>query len=169
MTTKKNTFLQLSLLFLMASFTFFIPPAFAYEDDEKIECKPPRLRSIKPDSYTNNHSEVPPESEFSFTLPVWTDPEKVTVTVKKIPTKVTVEDHGSFFLVKGKLPAELENTYARVSVRAVAKLGCLKRDGWLLKISERVTDEPKPEAETKTESKPNPEDNSEKQQPATTQ
>ncbi len=165
MTTKKNIFLHLSLLFLMACFTFFTQPASAYEDDEKIECKPPRLRSIKPESYTKNHSEVSPESEFSFTLPVWTDPEKVTVTVKKIPTNVTVEDHGSFFLVKGKLPAELENTYARISVRAVAKLGCLKRDGWLLKISERVTNEPKSE----TESKPNPEENPEKQQPAIAQ
>ncbi len=168
MTTKKNTFLHLfSILFLIANFIFFIQPALAYEDDEKIECKPPRLRSIKPESYTKNHSEVPPESEFSFTLPVWTDPEKVTVTVKKIPTKVTVEDHGSFFLVKGNLPAELENTYARVSVRAVAKLGCLKRDGWLLKISERIVANPEPEKEPELESKP--ENSSEKQQPAKTQ
>ncbi len=167
MTIKKNIISHLSMLFIITSFTFFSQTTSAYEEDKKTECKPPRLRRIKPESYTKNHSEVPPESEFSFTLPVWTDPEKVTVTVKKIPTKVTVEDHGSFFLVKGNLPAELENTYARVSVRAVAKLGCLKRDGWLLKISERIVANPEPEKEPEPESKP--ENSSEKQQPAKAQ
>jgi len=115
---------------------FFAHGAIAADDDsEKKDCKLPRLRSIKP----KQHSEVPPESDFSFTLPTWTDPEKITVTVKKLPTEITIAENSSFILVKGKLPASLENTYARISVRAVAELGCIKKEGWLLKISERTT------------------------------
>ena len=121
---------------------FFSHGAIAADDDsEKKDCKLPRLRSIKPEP----HSEVPPESDFSFTLPPWTDPKKVTVTVKKLPTDTTVEANKSFILVKGKLPASLENTFARISVKAVAELGCKMKEGWLLKISERTAAAPDPE------------------------
>lgn len=158
MTIKKDIFLMLVTLFITTNITFFTPTAMAEEDTKKKDCKPPRLRSLKPE----NHAEVAPESEFSFTLPVWTDPEKVTVTVKKIPTDVVVEDHNSFFLVKGKLPESLENTYARISVRAVANLGCIKRDGWLVKISARTNAQSEPKAESK-QLKSTPENISEKQ------
>lgn len=136
--------IQLLAIIQVFSIIFFTHTASA--GDEKKACKLPRLRSLKPE----NHAEVPPESDFSFTLPRWTDPEKVTVTIKKIPTEVVVENHNSFFLVKGKLPASLENTFARVSVRAVTfdHPGCVKKDGWLLKISERTdSDEEEPVAQ----------------------
>ena len=100
--------------------------------DEDRDCKKPRFRSIKPPE----KSEVAPASEFSFTLPAWSDPGKVEVTVKKIKVDVIVENHNSFFLVKVTIPPELSGTYARVSVKAAAKLGCVKKDGWLYKISE---------------------------------
>lgn len=134
---------KFTLLTIIQALCFIIFAHTATAEEDKKACRPPRLRSIQPE----NHAEVPPESEFSFTLPRWTDPEKVTLTVKKIPTEVTVENHNSFFLVKGKLPASLENTYARVSVRAVTDedVECMMRDGWLLKISERTgSDEEEP-------------------------
>lgn len=107
----------------------------AEEEDEKKACRLPRLRSITP----KHLSEVPPETEFSFTLPQWTDPEKVTVSVKKLPTEYTVENHNSFLRVKGKIPASIENSYARVSVKAIAFEGCVMKDGWLLKVTARTT------------------------------
>lgn len=106
--------------------------AAAAGDKDKKDCKKPRFKSITPPE----KSEVAPASEFSFTLPVWSDPKKVKVTVKKIKAQAVVENHNSFFLVKVTIPPELSGTYARVSVRAVAELGCVKKDGWLYKISE---------------------------------
>ncbi len=120
---------------------FFSHGAIAADDSEKKDCKLPRVRSIKPEP----RSEVPPESDFSFTLPPWTDPKKVTVTIKKLPAEITISENSSFILVKGKLPASLENTYARISVRAVAELGCKMKEGWLLKILERIAAPPAPE------------------------
>jgi hypothetical protein len=132
-TTKHKSILHVLLQVLCIA--IFTQSVIAEEEDlEKKDCKLPRLRSIKPEP----RSEVPPESEFSFTLPNWTDPKKITVTIKKLPTDITIEPNKSFIVVKGKLPASLENTFARISVRAVAELGCTKKDGWLLKISERT-------------------------------
>lgn len=127
---------KIQLLAIIQAFSIIFFTHTATAEEEKKVCKLPRLRSIQPE----NHAEVPPESEFSFTLPKWSDPDKVTVTVKKIPTEVSVINRNSFFLVKGKIPASLENTYARVSVRAVTFdfPDCVKKDGWLLKISERT-------------------------------
>ena len=130
--------ITLLLIIQALCMVFFTQSAAAFEDYEKKDCKLPRLRSIKPEP----RSEVPPESEFSFTLPTWTDPEQITVTVKKLPTEITISGNNSFFLVKGKLPASLENTFARISVKAVAELGCIKKEGWLLKISGRTAPAP---------------------------
>ena len=142
-TTKHKSILHVLLQVLCIA--IFTQSVIAEEEDlEKKDCKLPRLRSIKPEP----RSEVPPESEFSFTLPNWTDPKKITVTIKKLPTDITIEPNKSFIVVKGKLPASLENTFARISVKAVAELGCIKKDGWLLKISERtapVQEQPEPQ------------------------
>lgn len=129
MKIKTNLLKTLLLVNLVLSSTLA-----AAAGDEKKDCRKPRIKSVTPPHL----SEVQPESEFTFTLPVWTNPEKVTMTVKKIPTELSIENHNSFFLARGKIPPQLSATYARFSVRAEAELGCVKHDGWLYKIAERA-------------------------------
>jgi hypothetical protein len=45
-----------------------------------------------------------------------------------------VSEKNSQFLIKGKLPAELQNTHARISIQASSNKKCQGKDGWLLKI-----------------------------------
>ena len=127
----KKTIKLLTKLLVVLLLVYPVMTAAA-EGEKKKNCRKPRIRSIKPPE----KSEVAPESEFSFTLPVWSDPKKVEVTVKKIKAEAVVENRNSFFLVKVTIPPELTGTYARVSVKATAELGCVERDGWLYKISE---------------------------------
>jgi hypothetical protein len=50
--------------------------------------------------------------------------------------EVTGEDKDSFYLIKGKLPAELKNVTARVNVKVNAKSPrCDAENGWLVKIT----------------------------------
>lgn len=135
--------------FLLLSCTFgFINNAAAELDSErKQECRKPRFRSIDPP----DKSELTPGSEFSFTLPVWADPERLVVIVKKLKPEVTIEDRNSFFVVKVKLPEELVDTYARVDVIAYAELGCTKNRGWLYKISGARTESAAVPEESTTE------------------
>jgi hypothetical protein len=65
------------------------------------------------------------------------NPDQITVTVKTVPVKVTMEDKGSFFLVKGNYPNHINNTVARVDIRVKSDLArCSAEDGWLIKITE---------------------------------
>ncbi|WP_020160304.1 MULTISPECIES: hypothetical protein [Methylobacter] len=80
---------------------------------------------------------VAPESEFSFRATGVQSPDQVVVTVKTIPVAITAEDKDSFYLVKGKLPAELKNVTARINVKVNAKSPrCDGENGWLVKITE---------------------------------
>jgi hypothetical protein len=81
---------------------------------------------------------VRPEAEFSFVAFNIDDPEQLVVTVKKIPVEVNAEFKDPYYLVKGKLPASLVNTVARVNVKVDAKSShCEAENGWLLKISDK--------------------------------
>ena len=130
-TVKKNIIKNTLSVLLALIVGLLINPVFA-EEDKKIDCRKPRIRSLEPPHL----AEIPPETEFTFTLPVWTEPTNVKVTVKKLIPEMVVEDHNSFFLVKVKIPPELRGTFARVDVIAAAKLGCLRKKGWLYKITE---------------------------------
>jgi len=79
---------------------------------------------------------VVPEAEFSFLVFNIDKPEQVSVTVKNMPVEVTAEFKDPYYLIKGKLPASLVNTAARISVKVSAKSPhCEAENGWLLKIS----------------------------------
>ncbi|MFU8790374.1 MAG: hypothetical protein ACNA7G_15200 [Methylobacter sp.] len=96
-------------------------------------CLKPQLTKFLPANMTT----VAPESEFSFLAFNVEKPGQIKVTVKGIPVEVSVEDKDAFFLVKGKLPAELANTVARINIKVTAKLSrCNGENGWLVKISE---------------------------------
>lgn len=100
------------------------------EDEKKKNCKKPKFYDFTP----KHLSEVAPGSEISFKVARAKSPEDVTVDTKKIPIKLTAEDKQLFYLMTGKLPAELRDTYARINVRAIGDGGCHVEDGWLLKI-----------------------------------
>lgn len=81
---------------------------------------------------------VAPESEFSFVAYNIQKPEQVAVTVKNIPVELNTEFKDPFFLVKGKLPASLNNTVARINVKVSAKSShCEAENGWLVKITDK--------------------------------
>lgn len=96
-------------------------------------CSKPQLTKFLPE----NLATVAPGSAFSFYAFNVEKPEQITVTVKTIPMEVTTEDKDSFFIVKGKLPAELVNTTARINIKVNAKIPrCSGENGWLVKIAE---------------------------------
>jgi len=85
-----------------------------------------------------NLATVAPGSAFSFWAFNVEKPEQIKVTVKTISVEVTTEDKEAFFIVKGKLPAELVNTTARINIKVTAKNPkCNGENGWLVKITEQ--------------------------------
>ena len=97
-------------------------------------CSKPQLTKFLP----ANLATVAPGSDFSFMALNVSKPEQIEVTVKTIPVEVTTEDKESFYLVKGKLPADLVNTTARINIKVNAKISrCDGENGWLVKITER--------------------------------
>lgn len=109
----------------------FAGNALAYGDDSDKKCKKPKFRTFEPVRL----SEVDPESEISFHVSNWADPESITAEAKKTPMEVSVVDKMNFFVVTAKLPASLSDTYARIHITAKAlDGGCFGQDGWLLKI-----------------------------------
>lgn len=80
---------------------------------------------------------VAPGSSFSFAASGSKSPEHIHVSIKQQPIVVTVEDKDTFYLVTGKLPAEIKNTIVRISVNLKSKVSrCDFEGGWLVKVSE---------------------------------
>ncbi len=97
-------------------------------------CLKPRLSKFLP----AHLSTVAPESEFSFMAAGVQHPDQISVTVKSIPVKLTVEDKEAFYLVKGKLPPSLTKTAARINIKVTSKYSrCDAENGWLLKIADK--------------------------------
>ena len=96
-----------------------------------------KLRINKQKLVPAHLAEVPPESEISFNAFGFDTPENLEVTVKKIPIPITTEFKDPFYVIHGKLPAELKNTHARINVKLKSPIiKCINEDGWLIKISE---------------------------------
>ena len=97
-------------------------------------CSKPQLTKFFP----ANLATVAPGSEFSFMAFHVDKPEQIKVTVKTIPVEVTVEDKQNFYLVKGRLPADLNSTAARINIKVNAKYSrCDGENGWLVKIADQ--------------------------------
>ena len=129
------------MLLLATLFTVFLPEVHATShhgghrgksNTWSTNCIHPHLDKMQP----AHLSTVAPGSAFSFLIYNIEDPKHVTVEVKKQPVDVTFEFKDSFYVVKGKLPASLSNTAARIDVKVNAKArSCRSADGWLIKIS----------------------------------
>ena len=97
------------------------------------QCQKARLERFNPPHL----AKVAPGSAFSFYAFNIESPEQLSATVKKIPVELTAEFKEPYFLVKGKLPANLTKTAARIDIKASAKSAhCEEEKGWLLMIEE---------------------------------
>ena len=95
-------------------------------------CEPPQL-----DKFTPAHlSVVIPQSEFSFVASKKISPESIVVSAKKQAVEVTIDQTEDGYIVSGKLPSSLNNTYARIEIKATTAAGCKGNKGWLLNIRE---------------------------------
>ncbi|MEC4750556.1 hypothetical protein [Methylomicrobium sp. Wu6] len=95
------------------------------------QCQKASLERFKPPHL----AKVAPGSEFSFYAFNIDSPEQLSATVKKEPVELTAEFKEPYFLVKGRLPAHLTKTAARIDIKASAKSAhCEDEKGWLLII-----------------------------------
>jgi hypothetical protein len=95
------------------------------------QCQKARLERFNPPHL----AKVAPGSDFSFYAFNIENPGQLSATVKKEPVELTAEYKEPYFLVKGKLPAHLTKTAARIDIKASAKSShCEEEKGWLLII-----------------------------------
>jgi len=94
-------------------------------------CGKPQLAKFLPAHLAN----VSPEASFTFVAFNIDKPENISVTVKNIPVEVSAEFKDPFYVIKGKLPASLVDTAARINIKVAAKSPhCEAEAGWLLII-----------------------------------
>jgi hypothetical protein len=119
---------KLLMIFILAAFS---TNALAYgSSSSKKACTKPKFTEFSP----VHLSVVAAQSEFSFKASSLTSPESIKVSVKKQPVEVTINKMNNGYSVTGQLPASLQNTYARVDIKATGTNKCKANDGWLLKI-----------------------------------
>lgn len=99
-------------------------------------CRDPKFKGFSLTEFkAPEKAEVAPESEFSFTLSGWTDPEKIKLTVKDKVLPIEILFKKSFYLIKSKIPAEYTGKFVRINAFATATMGCRSKDGWLVKVA----------------------------------
>ena len=131
-----------------------VSPAWAFVGDKEEACGKPRFSKFSPPRL----SEVAPGSKISFSvysINGLVDIETLEVKVKKLDAEFTVEDRHSFLRVVATIPPSLNNTFARVSLKAfMEKLNgqpnrsCMSKGGWLLKITGDAPDKAEKKAST---------------------
>lgn len=111
---------------------------WAYSGDaEDVLCKDPKFRDFNLPTYdATTKQEVPAESELSFTVSSWANPETLKVTAKKNLLDFSIENRNTFYIVTAKLPPTLNGKFVRVNVSVNAVLGCVAQTGWLLKVAQ---------------------------------
>jgi len=121
----------------------FSNSAMAYKSKYTSDgCKKPQFKNQLPAAYNSNTKlEAEPEAEISFTVSGDAEPGSIHIVAKKIPLKFNAEHKGSYYQVTAQLPAELSGKYVRINVDATAMMGCLGKDGWLVKVKPAISSE----------------------------
>jgi len=116
----------------------FSSSAMAYKSKYTHDgCKKPQFKNLQPEAYNSDTKiETEPEAEISFTVSSYIEPASINIVAKKIPLKYKHEFKDSFYRITAKLPAELTGKYVRINVDATALMGCVGKDGWLIKVKE---------------------------------
>ncbi|KAF3977969.1 MAG: hypothetical protein HFP77_04355 [Methylococcales symbiont of Iophon sp. n. MRB-2018] len=122
---KKIKLLPLLILVAFSSQTW----AYGSSGGQKA-CKKPKFSEFTPVKLTT----VSSGAEFSFKASTLTNPDSMVVSVKKQVVEVSITKKSTGFEVKGTLPDSLQNTYARIDIKASGINNCPANDGWLLKI-----------------------------------
>lgn len=147
-----------SVMFIAMLLFNGIASAYSPEMNDQA-CKKPKFREFSLPEYKDpGFLEVPPGSEFSFTLSVWANKETIKLTAKKQPIPFTVETTSTYHRVKAKIPASLTGQFVRINASVKAVLGCDDQFGWLVKVADKpvdqVTEKPDEKATEKEAEKP---------------
>jgi len=131
-----NQFIQATLAVALLSVNV---GSYAYSAGEVDEtCKKPQVREFSLPIYQEpERIEVAAESEFSFKLSEWTDPNTIKITMKEQPVPIVVESNSSFHKVTAKIPEEYTGKFVRINLFSKAILGCYEREGWLVKVADK--------------------------------
>ena len=114
-------------LALLANTAFAVTPA----EEERKECKKPKFREFVPAP----QAEVLPEAEISFHVSRDADVLHITAEAKGEKLPLEIKHRVTRIEVKTKLPASIQDGFARIHVTAKAAEGqCIGQDGWLIKI-----------------------------------
>lgn len=98
--------------------------------------KPYQCHKIRYSNFNPKHkSDVAPGSKFSFTASKEALPNSIRVKVKKTKVDVKIEKKGDYYKVTGRLPADIENTFARIAILGNAVMDCETKGGWLVNIT----------------------------------
>ena len=109
---------------------------------EPYKCQKIRYSNFKP----KHKEEAAPGSAFSFTASKEALPNSIRVKIKKTKVDVKVEKKGEYYKVTGRLPADLENTFARIAILGNAVMECETKGGWLVNITGTAGGETKKQA-----------------------
>jgi hypothetical protein len=112
-------------------------PGYAYSAGDVDEiCKKPKIHEFSLPTYQEPEKiEVAPESDLSFALSVWTNPETIKLTIKDEPLEFVRESSSTFHKIRAKIPAKFSGQFARINVTATAVLGCYTKEGFLIKVA----------------------------------
>jgi hypothetical protein len=111
--------------------------SYAYSAGEVEDiCKKPKIHDFSLPTYHEPEKiEVAPESDLTFSLSVWTNPDAIKLTIKDEPLEFTRETNSSVHKIRAKIPAKFTGQFARINVTATAVLGCYTKEGFLIKIA----------------------------------
>ena len=111
--------------------------SFAYSAGEVDEiCKKPKIHEFSLPVYQEPEKiEVAPESDLSFSLSAWTNPDLIKLTIKDEPLEFTRESNSTLHKIHAKIPAKFNGQFARINITATAILGCYTKEGFLIKVA----------------------------------
>lgn len=111
--------------------------SYAYSVGEVEEiCKKPKIHDFSLPVYQEPEKiEVAPESDLTFSLSVWTNPDAIKLTIKDEPLEFTRETNSSLHKIHAKIPAKFTGQFARINITATAVLGCYTKEGFLIKVA----------------------------------